>query len=131
MCPRSNLQNIPIRTELGREIRKAFIARDKNYTLLSVDYSQIELRVMASICKDEGLMRAFQNNVDIHRSTAALVFMVEPDEVTSEMRRRAKEVNFGILYGIGAFGLKNRLGVTPSHAKEIIETYESIVLYIP
>ncbi len=118
-----NLQNIPIRTELGKEIRKAFVPRDKNHIILSADYSQIELRIMASICGDEGLTKAFKNNEDIHKSTAAQVFMVEPEEVTPDMRRKAKEVNFGILYGIGAFGLKNRLGITQQHAKEIIDTY--------
>lgn len=118
-----NLQNIPIRSELGKEIRKAFIPRDKNFTLLSADYSQIELRILAAICKDEGLMNAFKNGEDIHRSTAALVFMVPLQDVTPDMRRKAKEVNFGILYGIGPFGLKTRLGVTQQHAKEIIETY--------
>lgn len=118
-----NLQNIPIRTELGKEIRKAFVARDKNYRILSADYSQIELRIMASICGDEGLTEAFNNDEDIHRATAALVFMVDPKDVDADMRRKAKEVNFGILYGIGAFGLKNRLGITQTHAKEIIETY--------
>lgn len=118
-----NLQNIPIRTELGKEIRRAFVPRDKNYVILSADYSQIELRIMASICSDPALMKAFKDGEDIHRSTAALVFMVDPKDVTSDMRRKAKEVNFGILYGIGPFGLKTRLGVTQSHAKEIIETY--------
>ena len=118
-----NLQNIPIRTELGKEIRKAFIPRNDDYILMSADYSQIELRIMASICEDEALMSAFKSGEDIHRSTAALVFMVPPEEVTPDMRRKAKEVNFGILYGIGPFGLKNRLGITQQHAKEIIETY--------
>ncbi len=118
-----NLQNIPVRTEMGKEIRKAFIPRDKDYVILSADYSQIELRIMASICGDESLTKAFKNGEDIHRSTAALVFMVKPQDVTPDMRRKAKEVNFGILYGIGAFGLKTRLGVTQAHAKEIIETY--------
>ncbi len=118
-----NLQNIPIRTEMGKEIRKAFVPRDKNYLIMSADYSQIELRIMASICGDEGLTDAFMNDEDIHRSTAALVFMVKPKDVTPDMRRKAKEVNFGILYGIGPYGLKTRLGVTQSHAKEIIETY--------
>jgi len=118
-----NLQNIPIRTEMGKEIRKAFVPRDKNHVLLSADYSQIELRIMASICGDEGLMKAFKDGEDIHRNTAALVFMVDPKDVTDDMRRKAKEVNFGILYGIGPFGLKTRLGVTQTHAKEIIETY--------
>ncbi len=118
-----NLQNIPIRTEMGKEIRKAFVPRDKNHVLLSADYSQIELRIMASICGDEGLLKAFKDGEDIHRNTAALVFMVDPKDVTDDMRRKAKEVNFGILYGIGPFGLKTRLGVTQAHAKEIIETY--------
>lgn len=118
-----NLQNIPIRSELGKEIRKAFVPRDGNHILLSADYSQIELRILAAICKDEGLMKAFRNGEDIHRSTAALVFMVPQKDVTPDMRRKAKEVNFGILYGIGPFGLKTRLGVTQQHAKEIIETY--------
>jgi len=118
-----NLQNIPIRTEMGKEIRKAFVPRDKNHVLLSADYSQIELRIMASICGDEGLIKAFKEGEDIHRNTAALVFMIDPKDVTDDMRRKAKEVNFGILYGIGPFGLKTRLGVTQAHAKEIIETY--------
>lgn len=118
-----NLQNIPIRTELGKEIRKAFIPRDKNHVILSADYSQIELRIMASICNDENLIKAFKNKEDIHRRTAALVFMVDPKDVTDDMRRKAKEVNFGILYGIGPFGLKSRLGITQTHAKEIIDTY--------
>ncbi|MEW6003715.1 MAG: DNA polymerase I [Stygiobacter sp.] len=118
-----NLQNIPIRTELGKEIRKAFVAKDKNHVILSADYSQIELRIMASICGDETLMKAFYNNEDIHRRTAALVFNVKPDEVTPDMRRKAKEVNFGILYGLGPFGLKSRLGISQSHAQEIINNY--------
>ncbi len=120
-----NLQNIPIRTELGKKIREAFIPRDENHVLLSSDYSQIELRIMASICEDETLMEAFQKGEDIHKSTAALVFSVPQDEVTPDMRRKAKEVNFGILYGIGAFGLSNRLGITRSQGKEIIDTYFS------
>lgn len=118
-----NLQNIPIRTARGKEIRKAFVPRDKNHLILSADYSQIELRIMAGICGDEGLTKAFKNGEDIHRSTAALVFMVDPKDVTDDMRRKAKEVNFGILYGIGPFGLSTRLGITQKHAKEIIETY--------
>lgn len=118
-----NLQNIPIRTEMGKEIRKAFVPRDKNYVLLSADYSQIELRLLAAICKDEALMKAFKSGEDIHRSTAALVFMVDPKDVTPDMRRKAKEVNFGILYGIGPFGLKTRLGIPQSHAKDIIDLY--------
>ena len=118
-----NLQNIPIRTEMGKEIRKAFVPRDKNYVLLSADYSQIELRLLAAICKDEALMKAFKSGEDIHRSTAALVFKIDPKDVTHDMRRKAKEVNFGILYGIGPFGLKTRLGIPQSHAKDIIDLY--------
>ena len=118
-----NLQNIPIRTELGKEIRKAFVPGDKERLILSADYSQIELRIMASISGDPALKEAFEKGEDIHRSTAALVFQVPPEEVTPEMRRKAKEVNFGILYGIGVFGLKNRLGISQKHAKEIIDTY--------
>lgn len=118
-----NLQNIPIRTEMGKEIRKAFVPRNNSYKILSADYSQIELRIMASICGDEALIKAFSEGEDIHRSTAALVFKVNPKDVTPDMRRKAKEVNFGILYGIGPFGLKTRLGVTQTHAKEIIDTY--------
>ncbi len=118
-----NLQNIPIRTELGKEIRKAFVPRDKNYVILSADYSQIELRIMASICGDEALTKAFNSGEDIHRRTAALIFKVDPKDVTQDMRRKAKEVNFGILYGLGPFGLKIRLGITQSEAKEIIDGY--------
>ncbi len=118
-----NLQNIPIRTELGKEIRKAFVPTNGDYVILSADYSQIELRIMASICGDERLIEAFNKGEDIHRRTAALVFNVPPEEVTQEMRRKAKEVNFGILYGIGAFGLKSRLGITQTHAQEIIDNY--------
>jgi len=118
-----NLQNIPIRTELGKEIRKAFIPRDKNHLILSADYSQIELRIMAHISGDENLIKAFKDGEDIHRSTAAKVFQVPPDQVNSDMRRKAKEVNFGILYGLGPFGLKQRLGITQAQAKDIIDTY--------
>lgn len=129
-----NLQNIPIRTELGKEIRKAFIPANKNHVILSADYSQIELRILASLSGDEGLIKAFKHNEDIHSSTAAQVFMVPPKEVTADMRRKAKEVNFGILYGIGPFGLKIRLGISQSHAKEIIDryfaTYKSVKNFI-
>lgn len=118
-----NLQNIPIRTDMGKEIRRAFVAKDEKHVILSADYSQIELRIMASICGDESLTKAFKNHEDIHRSTAAHVFKVEPNDVTPDMRRKAKEVNFGILYGLGPFGLKTRLGISQSHAKEIIDTY--------
>ncbi|MBI1939589.1 MAG: DNA polymerase I [Ignavibacteriales bacterium] len=118
-----NLQNIPIRSELGKEIRKAFVPRDKNHLILSADYSQIELRIMASICGDETLTEAFKNGEDIHRRTAALVFQVDPKDVNPDMRRKAKEVNFGILYGLGPFGLKSRLGITQTEAKAIIDNY--------
>ncbi|MFA6977736.1 MAG: DNA polymerase I [Ignavibacteriaceae bacterium] len=120
-----NLQNIPIRTELGREIRKAFVPRDKNHNIISCDYSQIELRIMASMSNDERLLEAFKQGEDIHRRTAALVFQIPQEEVTPDMRRKAKEVNFGILYGIGVFGLKTRLKISQQHAKEIIDTYFS------
>jgi DNA polymerase-1 len=118
-----NLQNIPIRTDLGKEIRKAFVPRDKDYLILSADYSQIELRIMASISEDVNLTKAFKDGEDIHRRTAALVFKVDPKDVTQDMRRKAKEVNFGILYGLGPFGLKSRLGITQGEAKKIIDDY--------
>ncbi len=118
-----NLQNIPIRSELGKEIRKAFVPTDKSHVILSADYSQVELRIMAAISKDPALTEAFKQGEDIHRRTAALVFEVPPEDVTPDMRRKAKEVNFGILYGIGVFGLSNRLGISRAHAKEIIDTY--------
>ena len=118
-----NLQNIPIRTELGRSIRKAFIPAAKNDLILSADYSQIELRVMAHISADEGLTEAFRNDEDIHTTTAAKVFGVAPADITKDMRRKAKEVNFGIMYGIGPFGLANRLEIAQSEAKEIIARY--------
>lgn len=118
-----NLQNIPIRTDKGREIRKAFIPADDNHLLLSADYSQIELRIIASISKDEGMMEAFKKGLDIHRATAARVFGVALDEVDSDMRRKAKTVNFGIIYGISAFGLSQRVDISRSEAKEIIDAY--------
>ncbi len=118
-----NLQNIPIRTELGRAIRKAFIPEKGDWVLMSADYSQIELRVMAHVSGDEGLLNAFRNKEDIHASTAAKVFGVALADVTPLMRRKAKEVNFGIMYGIGPFGLANRLEITQAEAKEIITKY--------
>jgi DNA polymerase-1 len=118
-----NLQNIPIRTELGRAIRKAFIAGKPDWVMLSADYSQIELRVMAHISGDKGLVEAFRNKEDIHASTAAKVFSVDPSDVTPLMRRKAKEVNFGIMYGIGPFGLASRLEISQTEAKEIIAKY--------
>jgi DNA polymerase I len=118
-----NIQNIPIRTEIGRSIRKAFVPGDKDSLILSADYSQIELRVMAHISGDEGLTQAFKNHEDIHTTTAAKVFGVELSEVTRDMRRKAKEVNFGIMYGIGPFGLASRLEISQTEAKEIIARY--------
>jgi len=118
-----NLQNIPIRTERGREIRKAFIPRNSDYTLLSADYSQIELRIIAEISGDKGMIEAFKSGEDIHSTTASKVYGVGLKEVTSEMRRNAKMVNFGIIYGISAFGLADRLNITRTEAKGIIENY--------
>ncbi len=118
-----NLQNIPIRTEIGRSIRKAFIPGKPDWLIISADYSQIELRVMAHVSGDEGLKEAFNNHEDIHATTAAKVFGVNLNDVTRDMRRKAKEVNFGIMYGIGAFGLANRLDIAQSEAKEIIAKY--------
>ncbi|HMD14682.1 MAG TPA: DNA polymerase, partial [Bacteroidota bacterium] len=118
-----NLQNIPIRTEMGRGIRKAFIAGRKNSRILSADYSQIELRIMAHVSTDEGLQEAFHNNEDIHATTAAKIFGVPLNDVTNDMRRKAKEVNFGIMYGIGPFGLATRLDIAQAEAKEIITKY--------
>ena len=118
-----NLQNIPIRTDRGKEIRKAFVARDENYILLSADYSQIELRIIAELSGDTGMIEAFQCGLDIHKATAAKVYNVELNDVTSEMRSRAKMVNFGIIYGISAFGLSERLNIPRKEAAEIIENY--------
>lgn len=118
-----NLQNIPIRTDRGREIRKAFIPRDENFLILSADYSQIELRIIAAITLDEGMMEAFKNGEDIHSTTASKVFGVPLADVTSEMRRRAKAVNFGLAYGQSAFGLSQTLGISRSESKEIIDNY--------
>lgn len=118
-----NLQNIPIRTELGRAIRKAFVSGSDDTLILSADYSQIELRVMAHISGDQGLVDAFLNKEDIHTSTAAKVFGVDSGDITRDMRRKAKEVNFGIMYGIGPFGLANRLEINQGEAKEIITKY--------
>lgn len=118
-----NLQNIPIRTEKGRQIRGAFVPRDKNYLFMSADYSQIELRIAASFAKDAIMIEAFRNKRDIHTTTAAKVFKVELEKVTPDMRRKAKEVNFGILYGSTAFGLSQNLNIPRSEAAEIIESY--------
>jgi DNA polymerase-1 len=119
-----NLQNIPIRTERGREIRKAFIPRNEEYVLLSADYSQIELRIVAAISADPNLCAAFKEGKDIHTATAAKVFGVEEKDVTKEMRYKAKSVNFGIIYGQGAFGLADNLGISRTEAKEIIDNYK-------
>jgi DNA polymerase-1 len=118
-----NLQNIPIRTARGREIRKAFVPRDENFVLLSADYSQIELRLMAAFSQDESMLEAFRTGRDIHATTAAKIFKVPLDEVTTDMRRKAKTANFGIIYGISAFGLAQRLSIPRGEAKEIIDAY--------
>jgi DNA polymerase-1 len=118
-----NLQNIPIRTERGRLIRKAFIARDENYSLLSADYSQIELRIIAALSGEENMIKAFQNKEDIHRSTAAKVFNVPLEEVTKEQRSNAKTVNFGIIYGVSAFGLSNQTSLSRKESAELIDAY--------
>jgi DNA polymerase I len=118
-----NLQNIPIRTERGREIRKAFVPRDSKHLIISADYSQIELRIMADFSGDPTMKDAFKNGLDIHASTASKVFHVPLDQVDSEMRRKAKTINFGIIYGISAFGLSERLGIPRREAADIIEAY--------
>lgn len=118
-----NLQNIPVRTARGREIRKAFIPKNNNYVLMSADYSQIELRIVASICGDENMCAAFRDGKDIHTATAARVYGIAESEVTKEMRYKAKSVNFGIIYGQGAFGLAENLGISRGEAKELIENY--------
>ncbi|MGD9493517.1 MAG: DNA polymerase I [Bacteroidales bacterium] len=118
-----NLQNIPIRTELGQEIRKAFVPRDENHVLISADYSQIELRIIASISGDEHMVDAFRQGIDIHTATAAKVYGVALNDVKPEQRRHAKMVNFGIIYGISAFGLSERLGISRKDASDIIDNY--------
>ncbi|OIO20483.1 MAG: DNA polymerase I [Candidatus Magasanikbacteria bacterium CG1_02_41_34] len=117
-----NLQNIPIRTDLGKEVRNAFVAAD-GYTLVAADYSQIELRIVAHLAKDKTLIDIFQNGEDVHTATAAVIQDVPIEDVTKEMRRKAKAVNFGVLYGMGAFGLASRTGITQSEAKVFIEKY--------
>lgn len=119
-----NLQNIPIKTERGREIRKAFIPRDANHVLVSADYSQIELRIVAALSGDAVMCKAFRQNKDVHTATAAKVYGVEEEAVTKEMRRKAKSVNFGIIYGQGAFGLAENLGISRTEAKTIIDNYK-------
>lgn len=118
-----NLQNIPIRSERGKEIRKAFISRDKDHQLMAADYSQIELRIIAALANDENMIRAFREKVDIHKATAAKVFHVDLEEVTKDQRSAAKAVNFGIIYGQSAFGLSQNLGISRTEAKQIIDAY--------
>ncbi len=118
-----NLQNIPIRTERGRQVRKAFVPRNEDYILLAADYSQIELRIIAALSNEETMIEAFKNGEDIHASTAAKVFNVPIEEVTREQRSNAKIVNFGIIYGVSAFGLSNQTNLSRTEAKELIETY--------
>ena len=118
-----NLQNIPIRTERGQQIRKVFVPRNEDYTLLSADYSQIELRVIAALSGEKNMIEAFLQNQDIHRSTAAKVFNVDIQSVTREQRSHAKTVNFGIIYGVSAFGLSNQTELSRSESKELIDTY--------
>lgn len=118
-----NLQNIPIRTERGRQIRKAFIARDENHTLISADYSQIELRIIAALSGEQNMINSFRNGEDIHKSTAAKVFNVPLEEVTREQRSHAKTVNFGIIYGVSAFGLSNQTNLTRSESATLIDAY--------
>jgi DNA polymerase-1 len=118
-----NLQNIPIRSERGKYIRKAFIPSDENHVLLSADYSQVELRIIAALANDENMIHAFKNGLDIHSATAAKVFNVEISDVTKDMRSRAKAVNFGIIYGQTAFGLSQTLNIPQKEAKEIIDSY--------
>lgn len=118
-----NLQNIPIRSERGREIRKAFVPRDEEHIILAADYSQIELRIMSAFSQDESMIEAFRNGRDVHATTAAKVFQVPLEQVTPDMRRKAKTANFGIIYGISAFGLSQRLNIPRGEAKEIIDAY--------
>jgi len=129
-----NLQNIPIREERGREIRRAFVASGSEYTFLSADYSQIELRLMAHVSQDPSMLEAFQSGEDIHAATASKIFKVSLSEVTREQRSRAKTANFGMIYGISAFGLSQRLGISRTEAKELIdgyfETYKGVKAYM-
>jgi len=118
-----NLQNIPIRTVRGREIRKAFVPRSEEFQILSADYSQIELRIMAAFSGDPSMIEAFNLGRDIHATTASKVFKIPLEEVTSDMRRKAKSVNFGIIYGISAFGLAKNLGISRTDAGDIIKAY--------
>jgi DNA polymerase-1 len=118
-----NLQNIPIRSERGKEIRRAFIASNSDYQLMAADYSQIELRIIAALANDANMIKAFQDRIDIHKATAAKVFHVELEAVTKDQRSAAKAVNFGIIYGQSAFGLSQNLGISRTEAKGIIDAY--------
>lgn len=118
-----NLQNIPVRTQRGQKVRQAFIAKDENHILLAADYSQIELRIIAALSQEPNMMQSFKDKEDIHRSTAAKVFQVPLNEVTKEQRSHAKTVNFGIIYGVSAFGLSNQTTLSRAQSKELIETY--------
>ena len=118
-----NLQNIPIRTERGRQVRKAFVPRDENHIILAADYSQIELRIIAALSEEENMIKAFKDGKDIHASTAARVFDVDIDKVNREQRSNAKTVNFGIIYGVSAFGLSNQTNLSRAESKELIDTY--------
>ncbi|SHK38942.1 DNA polymerase I [Reichenbachiella agariperforans] len=118
-----NLQNIPIRTTKGKEIRKAFVPRSKDYKIFAADYSQIELRIIAAFAKDESMIDAFKNGRDIHATTASKVFKVPMEEMTPDVRRKAKEINFGLIYGISAFGLSQNIGISRTEAAEIIDAY--------
>lgn len=118
-----NLQNIPIRTERGRQVRKAFVAKDENFVLMAADYSQIELRIIAALSQEPNMIEAFQRGEDIHRSTASKVFQVPLEEVTKEQRSHAKTVNFGIIYGVSAFGLSNQTNLSRAESKELIDAY--------
>jgi DNA polymerase-1 len=118
-----NLQNIPVRTEFSKKIRKAFVAPDENHRIVSADYSQIELRIMAHLSQDPTLMESFHRDEDVHTRTAALVFGVSEGDVTPELRRQAKVVNFGIMYGMGPYGLARQLEMSPQEASRFIEDY--------
>src|SRR5690606_35338749 len=118
-----NLQNIPIRTERGQKVRKAFVARDENHGLVSADYAQIELRIIAALSEEPNMIDWFLKHDDIHRSTAAKVFNVALNEVTREQRSNAKTVNFGIIYGVSAFGLSQQTSLNRTESKELIDAY--------
>ena len=118
-----NLQNIPIRTQRGRQVRKAFVPKNQEYVLVAADYSQIELRIIAALSEEQTMLKAFKDGLDIHASTAAKVFDVPLEEVTREQRSNAKTVNFGIIYGVSAFGLSNQTDLSRGEAKELIDTY--------